>query len=78
MQLEERDKTILSMVAAGYTNRKIAESLFVTEETIKNRLCWLYRVLRVGNRTEAVITAAKAKLINLNTINYYLKCLQGK
>ena len=71
MQLEKRDMEMLSMIAAGYTNRQIGWSLFLAEGTVSNRLTGICRILRVGTRTEAVVTALKAQMINSSTINHY-------
>jgi DNA-binding NarL/FixJ family response regulator len=51
--LTEREMEILALVAEGYTNGRIAQQLWVTEQTIKFHLSNTYRKLGVANRTEA-------------------------
>ena len=51
--LTSREVEILRLVAEGYSNRRLAELLSVSEPTVKFHLTNVYRKLGVGNRTEA-------------------------
>lgn len=51
--LSSRQREILKLVGDGLTNAQIAERLFLTEPTVKQRLRGAYKVLGVRNRTEA-------------------------
>jgi DNA-binding NarL/FixJ family response regulator len=51
--LTAREREILALVVAGESNRRIAELLFVTEQTVKFHLSNVYRKLGVANRTAA-------------------------
>jgi DNA-binding NarL/FixJ family response regulator len=51
--LTSRELEVLKLVAAGLSNREIAQKLWVTEQTIKFHLANVYRKLDVGNRTQA-------------------------
>jgi two-component system response regulator DevR len=51
--LDIKDELLLGMVAAGLSNREIADRLFVSEKTVKNRLTMLYKKLGVTGRTQA-------------------------
>jgi DNA-binding NarL/FixJ family response regulator len=51
--LTAREIEILRLVAEGYSNRRLAELLSVSEPTVKFHLTNVYRKLGVGNRTEA-------------------------
>jgi DNA-binding NarL/FixJ family response regulator len=51
--LTAREFEILSYVARGYTNARIARELWVTKQTVKFHLYNTYRKLEVSNRTEA-------------------------
>jgi DNA-binding NarL/FixJ family response regulator len=53
MPLTARELQVLRLVAEGHTNVRVAEALFVSEQTVKFHLCNIYRKLGVGNRTEA-------------------------
>ena len=60
--LKERELEILKLIAAGLSNREIANTLFLTEGTVKSYIHQLYSKLDVHRRTEAV---DKARLLNL-------------
>ncbi|MDN5861253.1 MAG: helix-turn-helix transcriptional regulator, partial [Pseudonocardia sp.] len=49
-----RDLDILTRIAAGHTNREIAEHLHLSEDTIKQRLRKLYPRLGARDRAHAV------------------------
>jgi DNA-binding NarL/FixJ family response regulator len=51
--LTGRELEILRYVAMGHTNSRIAQTLWVTEQTVKFHLSNIYRKLGVANRTEA-------------------------
>ncbi|MEW5922271.1 MAG: response regulator transcription factor [Bacillota bacterium] len=52
--LTPREQEIISLVAAGYTNKEIAHNLFVSTHTIKNHLSRIFAKINCTNRTEAV------------------------
>lgn len=52
--LTERESEILALIAAGSTNREIANALFLSPHTVKEHTSALYRKLGVRNRAEAV------------------------
>ena len=52
-ELTKRETEILGLVSQGYSNSRIARSLWVTEQTVKFHLSNIYRKLGVANRTEA-------------------------
>jgi DNA-binding NarL/FixJ family response regulator len=51
--LTSREMEILTLAAQGHTNGRIAQRLWVTEQTVKFHLSNTYRKLGVANRTEA-------------------------
>ena len=55
--LTNREIEVLRMLAKGVTNNDIAESLFISPETVKRHLSTIYRKLDVKNRQQAVISA---------------------
>jgi len=61
--LSERERQVLELVAAGATNREIAEQLHLSPYTVKEYASTLYRKLEVRNRLEAVKRAEKLGLI---------------
>lgn len=51
--LSHREKTILQLVALGYTNNEIAGALFLAESTVKRHVSACLRKLGVTSRAEA-------------------------
>lgn len=63
--LSEREIDILGLVARGKANKEIARSLSISEETVKAHMKNIFAKLDVGDRTQAVTTAAKRGIIDL-------------
>jgi two-component system response regulator DesR len=61
--LSERERQVLEAVAAGATNREIAERLFLSPHTVKEHTSALYRKLGARNRAEAVRRAQRVGLL---------------
>jgi DNA-binding NarL/FixJ family response regulator len=55
--LTDREKTILRLIAGGYSNREISELLAITDGTVKNHISNLLSKLGVRDRTRAVLKA---------------------
>lgn len=60
--LTQRQIQVLRQLADGKTNKQIATSLKVTEGTVKIHMAAIFRVLKVNNRTEALLVAQKMGL----------------
>ena len=58
-----RELEILEAMAAGLSNREIAERLFVSENTVKTHAARLFAKLSARRRTQAVQRAKEAGLI---------------
>lgn len=61
--ISEREQQVLGLLAAGLSNREIAERLFVSANTVKTHLAHLYEKLEVSRRTQAVRKARELRLI---------------
>jgi DNA-binding NarL/FixJ family response regulator len=61
--LSEREREVLDLVAAGSTNREIAQALFLSPHTVKEHTSALYRKLGARNRAEAVQRAQRVGLL---------------
>jgi two-component system, NarL family, nitrate/nitrite response regulator NarL len=55
---------VLAELAKGRSNREIAETLWLSEQTIKFHLRNVYRKLGVANRTEALRLALERHLVD--------------
>ncbi len=62
--LTSRQVEVLRELAKGQSNKQIALALDVTEGTVKIHLAAIFRILKVNNRTEAVLVAQKMGLDN--------------
>jgi DNA-binding NarL/FixJ family response regulator len=62
--LTSRQIDVLRELAKGLSNKQIASSLDVTEGTVKIHMAAIFRILKVNNRTEAVLVAQKMGLSN--------------
>jgi DNA-binding NarL/FixJ family response regulator len=61
--LTEREREVLDLIAAGSTNREIAEHLYLSPHTVKEHTSALYRKLQARNRAEAVQRAQRIGLL---------------
>jgi DNA-binding NarL/FixJ family response regulator len=55
--LSARESETLALLTTGMTNRSIAESLFVSENTVRTHVKAVYRKLGVTTRSQAVVRA---------------------
>jgi two-component system, NarL family, response regulator DegU len=61
--LTQRELEVLKGIVAGYTARSIAESLFISEHTVRSHIKSLYKKLNVSSKAKAVAKALKQRLI---------------
>ncbi len=57
--LTPQERRILDLIAEGYTNRQIAETMFLAEKTVKNYVSNLLAKLGMERRTQAATFAAR-------------------
>ena len=62
-RLSLREAEVLTLVAAGRSNRQIGQDLFLSEATVKSHLVHIFTKLGVGSRTSAVAAARAAGTI---------------
>lgn len=60
--LSRREREILSLMVQGLSNQQIAESLILSEGTVKNYISTIYSKLGVKDRTQAVLFAMRHRL----------------
>lgn len=63
IDLSDREREVVALVATGATNQEIADRLFLSPHTVKDHTSAIYRKLRVRNRAEAVREAQRLGLI---------------
>ena len=63
-ELTSREMEVLNELAKGLANKEIADSLNITEHTVKTHLKSILGKLRVADRTEAVTTAIQRGIIH--------------
>jgi DNA-binding NarL/FixJ family response regulator len=61
--LSEKEVAVLRELAHGHSNKEIASSLFVSEQTVKFHLRNIYRKLGIATRTEALRYAYQHNLV---------------
>ncbi|HET7734497.1 MAG TPA: response regulator transcription factor [Nocardioidaceae bacterium] len=59
VDLNERERVLLALVADGCTNKEIAARLELAEKTVKNLLSVLFRKLGVDRRAQAAVLASQ-------------------
>jgi DNA-binding NarL/FixJ family response regulator len=62
-QLTHRELEVLKGIVAGHTDRKIAESLFISEHTVRTHIKSIYKKLGVSSKSRAVAKAIQDELI---------------
>lgn len=62
-QLTERELQVLSLVAAGKENAEIADSLVISQHTVKNHVSSILAKLEVENRIQAAVYAVRQRLV---------------
>ncbi|MFG2129275.1 response regulator [Streptomyces sp. NPDC048751] len=63
--LTGREREVVRLMADGHSNRSIADSLYLSEATVKTHLVRIYRKLGVDNRAGAVSEAVRRGLLEL-------------
>jgi DNA-binding NarL/FixJ family response regulator len=64
-QLTERERDVLEALIKGRSNKEIASSLYISEDTVKSHLKTLFTKLRVRDRTEAAVEAIRHGIVHL-------------
>ncbi len=63
-ELSDREREVLRLLAKGLSNTEIAQTLFLSEGTVKNYVSALFSKLGVSDRTQAAILAIRSGLVN--------------
>jgi DNA-binding NarL/FixJ family response regulator len=66
VRLTARELAVLRLLAAGKSNREIADALGISDGTVKIHVTHLFTKLGVTSRTEAIATAARRGLVRID------------
>jgi DNA-binding NarL/FixJ family response regulator len=59
-RLGKREREILSLVAKGYSNKKIADTIFISEPTVRNYISSIYAKVGTKDRLQVMSMVQKA------------------
>jgi NarL family two-component system response regulator LiaR len=62
-QLTERELDVLRLIARGKSNKEIADTLIISEKTVKTHVSNLLSKLHLADRTQAAIYALRQRLV---------------
>jgi len=63
LDLTRREREVLELIAAGYSNKRIALELGIAEKTVKTHVGHLLAKLGVADRTQAALLAVRRGLV---------------
>lgn len=63
--LTKREIEVLKLLAVGMYNKEVAESLDISERTVKNHVSNIFKKLDVTDRTQAAVFAIRNGLVNI-------------
>lgn len=61
--LNEKEKTILRLLAGGFSNKEISNAVFLAEGTVRNYISTIFEKLDCRDRTQAVLKAINSGLV---------------
>lgn len=61
--LTAREHEVLQLIVQGKTNREIADTLVISEKTVKNHVTNILKKLNLSDRTQAAVYAIRHKLV---------------
>jgi DNA-binding NarL/FixJ family response regulator len=68
--LTERELEVIRALSRGMSDRQIAQSLGISEKTVRNHTSNIYRKLHIFDRTQAVIYAVREGVIDVRDLEY--------
>ncbi|KAA0955966.1 response regulator transcription factor [Sporosarcina sp. ANT_H38] len=61
--LTSKEREVLQKIGVGFSNKQIAENLFITENTVKKHVSQVLSKLNLGDRTQAALYANETGLV---------------
>ena len=77
-KLTSRELLVLTLVAAGFSDRKIAEKLSISIRTVNNYVLDIRAKLKAKSRTQAAVRALKKGLLSFEEIENYESGISNK
>ena len=68
--LTERELEVIRALSRGMSDKQIAQSLGISEKTVRNHTSNIYRKLHIFDRTQAVIYAVREGVIDVGDLEY--------
>ena len=65
-QLTEREMDVLRLIAKGQSNKEIADTLIISEKTVKTHVSNILSKLHLADRTQAAIYALRQRLVPMD------------
>ncbi len=62
----KREEEVLQLIGDGCSTTEVAESLFISQKTVKNHLASIYQKLDARDRTQAVLRAVRMGIVRLD------------
>lgn len=62
----KREVEVLQLIADGCSTQEVADSLYISQKTVKNHLASIYQKLDARDRTQAVLRAVRMGIVRLN------------
>ncbi|MCI0553317.1 MAG: LuxR C-terminal-related transcriptional regulator [Anaerolineae bacterium] len=62
--LSEREIDVLRLIARGYSNRQMAQSLVIAEKTVGNHVMHIYEKIGCSTRSAATLFALQHNLLD--------------
>ncbi|MDA8233286.1 MAG: response regulator transcription factor [Clostridia bacterium] len=69
VHLTRRELEVISLLAKGYNDRRIAQVLVISEKTVRNHIRNIRQKLRVESRIQVALYAVQTGLVNLTEIS---------
>ena len=63
--LTKREIEVLKLLAVGMYNKEVAETLNISERTVKNHVSNIFKKLDVADRTQAAVFAIKNNIVDI-------------
>lgn len=68
-QLTKREQEILEEIVQGKSNKEIADTLFISEKTVKNHVSNILKKLDVTDRTQAAVLALRSGIVPIKELS---------